>query len=432
MSRRIVAGVLVAAVSVVGLNGSTAQAAPHHQSPPRVQFGYTDSATPHRAHDVGEEHFPLGAWKDSRGRKHLSRVYATYDLSGFAGSRVTGGLLTFEEFSATDCTKRAMEVWETDAVSQTPTWKNAPDRVRKLDDIQTSQYCPGAIIFDVSAAVVDAAAAGKPTVTFELRVPEDRERDTAYGRLLNWHWSGRMSVEYNSAPVILAQHRYSGGFPCDDTAPYRVLGHRSDTLQVMAADPDENDTSNIDVEFAVWRQDDPAARITLTNTDGDVDFAVTGTIPEDFLADGQAFSWQARVTDGVATSEWSQPCTFVADLVDPTAPSVASADYPPGEIEMPAEGPGEFTFDAGGDTDTAGFEYTWSEFSVPVCSIGQHAILRCSEPFAGANTVRADVAGGTATVTLTPPRSGTNVLRVRAIDEGGRRSPGVRYEFYAN
>jgi hypothetical protein len=69
---------------------------------------------------------------------------------------------------------------------------------------------------------------------------------------------------------------------------------------------------------------------------------------------------------------------------------------------------------------------------VPGCEIGQHAILRCFDPFAGANTVRADVPGGTATVTLTPPHHGTNVLMVRAIDEGGRRSPQVRYEFYAN
>jgi hypothetical protein len=98
---------------------------------------------------------------------------------------------------------------------------------------------------------------------------------------------------------------------------------------------------------------------------------------------------------------------------------------------MPAEGPGEFTFDAGGNTDTAGFEYGWGELGVPVCEIGQHAILRCFDPFAGANTVRADAPGGTATVTLTPPGH-LNVLVVRAIDEGGRRSPRVRYEFSAN
>lgn len=132
----------------------------------------------------------------------------------------------------------------------------------------------------------------------------------------------------------------------------------------------------------------------------------------------------------VDTSEWSRPCSFVADLVAPTAPTVTSEDYPPGEIETPAEGPGEFTFDAGGNTDTAGFEYGWGILSVPGREIGEHAILRCFEPFAGANTVRVNAPGGTAIVTLTPPGH-LNVLLVRTIAAGSPRTskgqPGSRH-----
>ena len=88
-----------------------------------------------------------------------------------------------------------------------------------------------------------------------------------------------------------------------------------------------------------------------------------------------------------------------------------------------------FTFSGAGDPDTAGFTYTWSEVSVPGCSVGAHAIYTCPEPFSGRNEVRADAPGGSVTLDLEPPSPGFNVLKVQAIDEAGRLSDVVRYEF---
>lgn len=412
MSRTRMAALCVVTLVAPLVATGTAAAAPHYGSPPQVQVGYTDSMEPDTAHDLVEADAPLGAWRNNKGVKHVSRVYATFDLSSYAGKNVTAGLLSVEERSATNCTKRAVEVWETDPVAATPTWRTAPAPRRLLDEDRDPNFCPGILRFDVSDAVTGAD--GK--VTFELRVPAELEKDVSYGRMLRW-WPGvSLSVTYNSAPTILPEYLRGGGFACDDTAPYRTLGTFPGNLQARAADPDENDASTVDFEFAVWPQDDPATRLTLTDEDAGTTFAGTVGFPADYLTDGRPYSWQVRASDGVATSAWSQPCSFVADTVDPPAPTVSATDD------------AVFTFSGNGDPDVAGFYYTWSEVSVPVCEIGQYALYTCPEPISGRNEVRTDVPGGSVTLPLPPP-GGWGTLKVRAIDEAGQVSDIVRYEF---
>jgi len=410
--RRPVLVVLAMTLAALGLGAGSAGAAPHFQSPPSVQIGYTDSATPHTAYDVADQDVPLGARLDDQGRKHVSRVYATFDLTGLAAANILGGTLVIAETGAADCTKRAIEVWQTRSVTRTPTWRHAPAEVRKVGENRTVTSCPSRLTFDVSAAL----AARQDSVTFEIRVPRDVERDLAYGRTLSWYTSVGLTVRYNSAPSILAQYQYNSGFPCDTTAPYQRIGSFHGLLQALAADQDADDNYRLTYEFAVWPQDDPAARLTLTSDFGSVTTAADVQVPNDSLADGGTYSWQVRVSDGVDTSAWSQTCSFVVDKTDPAVPAVTSA------------APGEFTFDGNGDLDTAGFEYTWDEFSVPVCEYQEHMILACPEPLTGATMVRANAPGGTVTVHLTPPNLGTNVLRVRALDETGRVSESVSFE----
>ncbi|SMD25984.1 hypothetical protein [Kibdelosporangium aridum] len=407
----------VAAVTAVatafGLAVGTASAAPHYLSPPSVQIGYADSATPDVAYDLTEwQHMPLGAWRDEQGGEHVSRVYATFDLSGFAGADVLGGSMGIREASAADCTKRAIEVWQTTPVTATPTWHTRPTGLRKLDESRNSDYCPGEFAFNVSAAM---AAQGR--VTFEIRVPADVEGDPSYGRTLKWLRGVTLTVRYNSAPSILPQYQYNAGFPCDTTAPYRRVGARHGSLQALATDPDEDDSEKLTYEFAVWPLDDPAARLVLTDANGGTTFAGTVNVPDGFLADEGTYSWQVRVSDGVATSAWSTTCSFVVDKTDPQPPTVRS------------DAPNQFTFDGNGNLDTRGFQYTWGIMSESGCSYGRHGIVVCPEPFDGPNKVLATTPGGTATVTLTPPHSGFNILKVRAIDESGRSSDTVDFEY---
>lgn len=414
MSRVRMATVVVGALALVAplVTTGTATAAPHHGSPPTVQVGWTDSTTPDTPYAFTEADAPLGAWRNSKGVKHLSRVYATFDLSSYAGKNVTAGLLSVEERSTADCTKRAVQVWETEPVAANPTWRTAPAPRQLLDEDRDPRYCPGLLRFDVSDAVIGADG----LVTFELRVPAELEKDIGYGRMLRW-WPGvSLSVTYNQAPTIEPEYLRNGGFDCDDTAPYRHLAAWPGALQARAADPDEYDANTVDVEFALWPRDDPSARVTMTAEDAGTTFAASAAPPEGYLTDGRTYSWQARANDGVATSDWSPTCSFVADMVRPPAPTVSATDD------------AVFTFSGNGNTDVAGFYYTWSEPSVPVCEIGQYALYRCPEPFSGATEVRADAPGGFVTLHLPPP-NGWGTLKVRAIDEAGQTSTLVHYEF---
>jgi hypothetical protein len=414
MSRVRMAVVAAGAFALVAplVTTGAAAAAPHYSRPPTVQVGYTDSRTPDTAHDAADADIPLGSWRNQKGVKHTSRVYATFDLSSYAGKNVTAGLLSFEERSATDCTRRAIEVWETDPVAATPTWRTAPEERRLLDEVTTAGTCPGFFSFDVSAAVT--AAAG--TVTFELRVPEEFEDDIRYGRTIRW-WPGiSLSVTYNEAPVIRPEYLRQGGFACDESTPPRTLALWPGALQALASDADENDTFAIDYEFAVWPQDDPAARLTLVDDDAATIHAGAVGFPAGYLTDGRAYSWQARATDGVGTSAWAPTCSFVADTARPPTPTVSATDD------------AVFTFSGNGDPDIAGFYYTWSEPSVNGCDYGQYGLYACREPFSGQTEVRADVPGGSVTMHLPPP-NGWGTLKVRAIDEAGQTSALVRYEF---
>jgi hypothetical protein len=118
-------------------------AAPHYENPQSVQVGYTDKATPRTAYDVTvEQDMPLGARQDDAGTTHVSRVYATFDVSRFVGRPVRGATVRIQEHSAADCTRRAIEVWQTVPVGATPTWTTRPSKIRKLDDLEVLPLRP--------------------------------------------------------------------------------------------------------------------------------------------------------------------------------------------------------------------------------------------------------------------------------------------------
>ncbi|HET9141079.1 MAG TPA: hypothetical protein VFO68_17050, partial [Actinophytocola sp.] len=252
--------------------------------------------------------------------------------------------------------------------------------------------------------------------------PARNEHDPAYGRTLSLRTQVGLTVQYNSPPVLTG--RSNAGFPCDESAPFPALGSFADTLQAQVADADPDD-QRFSYEFAVFPADTPDARTVLT-VEG---FAVgTVHIPAGVLVDGRTYSWQVRAGDGADTTPWSGVCSFVYDQTPPAAPTVTSPNYPPANSgQVPLGEPGTFTFTAG-DSDTLGFQYGWESLPVPTCEFQQFGRLVCPDPFSVPGTVRADRPGGTATVTLMPPRIGPNTLLVRSIDPAGLRSTETAYE----
>jgi len=425
-SARALTAVAVGAAGLAVATATPAAAAPHYDSPAPIQVGYTDSADRKTAFEVENGvGIPLGASTDANGRAHVSRVYVTFDLDKYVGKRITRGLVVIGETGAADCTKRAIEIWSTDTIDKTPSWSTAPVAEQKLYSITTGSFCSSYLAFDVAPAIAKAVTKQKPRVTFEIRVPANVENDVTFGRTLSSYQQVGLTVGYNSAPVITPADRYAAGFPCDGTAPYPAINNG--LLQARATDADPEQSLKYD--FAVWLADDPAARVEMSDDVSGLSWFASAQVPSPVT--GKTYLWQVRAGDGVDTSAWSQPCGFVWDSARPSAPQVTSSNVPE-DGEAPIGEPGVFTFSGHGDTDVAAFEYTWDEFSVPGCTYREWGRLECQDPLVGQHVVRADAAGGSATVNLTPPSSGPIRLRVRSVDAAGNRSEPVEYRYYVS
>ncbi|MEJ2858327.1 MULTISPECIES: hypothetical protein [unclassified Saccharothrix] len=207
----------------------------------------------------------------------------------------------------------------------------------------------------------------------------------------------------------------NGGRPCDAT-----LHAHADRLAVRVAEPEPHQT----VDFALWPRDDPRDRTERPGVPVDPAGGAWTSMPGTF-SHGRTYSWHARLSDG----PWSPPCHFTVDTTPPPHPTVTSPNYPPASSgPSPADQPGIFVLDGGGDPDVAGFEYGFDEESpAPACAVHAWDELVCPAPFDQPGTVRADAAGR-AEVRVEPP-GGFARLFVRSLDAGGLRSEAVVYEF---
>ena len=372
-----------------------------------VRAGYTDTRAPHRAFAWGTSPVPLGAWRDGMGRKHVSRVYLTYDLRGFADSFVRIATFKVKELTG-DCSRRAVEVWRTAATTTNPTWSTAPAELAKIANLpQVDAGCPSTLGADIASAFDAAVQAGDDFITLAVRVSASVENKIAYGRTLDAAFGAPISVFYDPTPSIDPTTLYANHQPCATAAP---LPYTSATLlQLRARGLDDDHWSLLNYEYQLWPADAPAQVTTSSN--GLLDGVVN--------QDGAVYSWRVRASDRNTTSAWSPTCSFIADLTPPSAPPTAtSAAYDPDTtawIGLTAT----FALTANGVPDVAGYQYTWSEFLVPGCTVDPDGHLECDPPH---NYIAADTVGGSAIAPITAPGPGAWTLRVRSLDRAGNVS----------
>lgn len=149
-----------------------------------------------------------------------------------------------------------------------------------------------------------------------------------------------------------------------------------------------------------------------TGTDDIYGYTTTYYDPDAQLADGVTYAWQVRAKDSLATSAWSEICRFTTDFKAPaTAPAVTSTDY---VYEVPGKGgigiPGDFTLDAGGDTEIVGF--------------------RWQAGYTDSGYIAADRPGGKATVRYTPRSDGPMSMSAYGVDAAGNSGPSGDYRFF--
>ena len=236
-----------------------------------------------------------------------------------------------------------------------------------------------------------------------------------------------------SGPVIDAGSLTNGGKPCSATSPPVVLGSFATYLQAAGTD-DTYSYSGYDYTFTIWPVADPAAATSIPAIGSDSGFVATAQLPAGVLIEGGSYAWRVQLTTSNGTTPWSQTCTFSYDTTVPATPSISSANYPPyGQGVAPVGQFAQFTFNAGGDPDTAGFQYSWgADLGAMGCFFGggPNGQMVCPDFLSEPGTVRVASPGGTASVTLNPVGHGSQTLSVAALDVAGNRSPVVRYETF--
>ena len=393
-------GVLVVGGVVLGAGTGAASV----QAIDRAAWSSIDSATPAKT-ITGDGDARIGTWFDEQHRKHVTKAYFTFDLSGFSGATIQEAGVFVEETAAADCSKpRATQLWVSDP-AVAPTWNHQPRQRTQLPG-PGAYGCPSSRVeWDATAAMQQAVAAGETTMTLVMTMPKAKLISPAFARSYDNHL--RISVTSNRPPDVPANLQI-GQFHKQDCGATPLYLHSSDAgLSATVTDPDGG---SLDAEFSVWPVDQPDQPYTVTSTYIDSGSTATIGLPSDFLVDGKTYDWHVRALDGTATSAWSPTCRFGVDDTPPaTAPTITSTDYPQGTWSGGAGIPGEFTFDANDDPAIAGFYYSEQEFPTEYVS--------------------ADHPGGTATVTVTPGYYGPHSLYVVGVDQAGNRGPTARYDF---
>ncbi|WP_208630663.1 DNRLRE domain-containing protein [Amycolatopsis kentuckyensis] len=366
-------------------------------------WSYVDSAAPKTAFANPAGDAPIGAKVAADHKKHVTKSYFTFDLSGLRGAKVLDARLTTGETAVADCTApRGTELRVTAPAKKAPTWADQPRELGALPGRSDPAECPAEFVgWDAETVLQQAIDAGRPALTLVLRLPDDQQYLPRFGRTYRPVLS--VSMQKNHPPTTPVNLK-AGQHACAETP---LVQRGGAAMSAQTRDPDDYSFS---AEFAWWPVDHPDRRAT------GIDSYVNGTEayydPDAQLADGVTYAWQVRAKDSLATSAWSEICRFTTDFTAPaTAPTVTSTDY---VYEVPGKGgigiPGDFTLDAGGDPQIVGF--------------------RWEAGYTDSGYVAADRPGGTATVRYTPRSDGPMNMSASGVDAAGNTGPSGAYRFF--
>ncbi|MBW6439247.1 hypothetical protein KZ829_36545 [Actinoplanes hulinensis] len=386
---------LSATTVLVGLPAAPAQAANYGQLPLSA-WSYTDRAQPTTPNPNPAGDFLIGSSDE-----HTGRAYFTFDLAPLKGQVLHRVTFYTSERTVNDCSRVApIEVWRTRQVTETTTWQHPPKELELLAERSYGKgvICPGAYLgIDMIPAIQAAFARGEKKLTIEVRINATAEGDTGVGRTMT---QARMSYAANHAPRVSGLKLKYPDAGCGKPEKHPTAGNWM-RVQATVTDADPNDHPQI--VYAYWPVNRPDQRKESSSPSLDL----SG------LEDGTVVAWTAQGRDYDDAGPWGRTCYFTVDTVAPaTSPVVSSKKYP--SEDYPGTGgpgvPGTFVFDAAGDVDTVGFDWTLMDNSLLQSVTPNHP-------------------GGRAKITVTPGTWGPGRLQVAARDAAGNRGPWVQYRY---
>ncbi|MEU6380317.1 DNRLRE domain-containing protein [Streptomyces sp. NPDC046909] len=360
----------------------------------------------------------------------LSRSFFRLDwTASLKGAHITSADLYALETYSWSCSGRVVELWRTDGISSKTTWKNQPALKERIDtkDVANgyNSSCPKDYVkFDATSLAQDAADGGWSKITIGMKATDDAEDDlSAYAwkkfKAVGDHapW---IKAYYNRKPKTPWAKTMSPGPDCDMTEPYASVGKSDLTFAATSSDPDGNLKY---LDFELWHTGDGDNKILDKNITTDADGHASTKVLSSAFKNGYTYSWRVRAIDESGAASAYGPtaspgvCRFVYDADAPNAPTVTSTDFPEADSTgsvwsvVKFGTAGKFTFAPDGDTDVVKFQYSFNSTS-----------------YASSTSV---TAGASATVSLSPPVAGPNVLYARSVDSAGNPSTnGTKYLFY--
>ncbi|MBO3747216.1 LamG domain-containing protein [Streptosporangiaceae bacterium NEAU-GS5] len=344
----------------------------------------------------------------------VGRGYFQMDTSAVKGKHIIQAIFQIKERWTRSCAHpTGVQLWETNAVTDSTTWAGPPARRVQLDDATAATGneglgCPDSQVeFDATQGVRDAAANNWNTLTLLLMATNESDQ---------WSWkrfdvNPTIAITYNTVPNAPSAPMVEG-HGCFTGSSRPFIGTTTPKMTVNVSDPDAG--TLLDTSFT-WAPIDPptAAGGTVTQTAVATGSTALVTVPAGKLLDGATYSFRARATDRVDVSAWSAQCEFTVDSTRPAQPpTVGSTDYPPdGEFHGGAGQTAPFTFGANGVGDVTAYRYGWADPPTTQVAAGSP--------------------GGAVTIAATPQSSGLNTLYVRSVDRAGNLSDLTRYVFLA-
>jgi Concanavalin A-like lectin/glucanases superfamily len=303
-------------------------------------YWYTDRAHPTTRY-VNQPETKVGQGVEN-GIAYLSRSYHRFVTARLAGTFVQSAQFSVTQTWANSCDPNPVQLWQAGDAGNDYTWNSDPNLRGRLLDQRVSRKgssceAPGAVGFDATAVVQEAATVGNGSVLLAL----GSAAGDAGNQYTRKHYTGqsRLTVTYNSRPEVPTGARMIApdrGCSTDPADPSYVNGSQPLTLQVNATD---KDPENVSANFFLREQATAAApagaeRVLATTPLQAQGTNLRTTIAADSLAESSLYAWYAEASDWKHVSaSRTAPCYFVVDSSKPALPTIelASAATPDGQ-----------------------------------------------------------------------------------------------------
>jgi hypothetical protein len=322
------------------------------------------------AGDNGQLGVGVNGWSSCQG---IMRSYFQWQLpSVMYGADIQSGTVNATKIWSASCSENpTVYLHWSGGINSGTSWNSQPGYGGALSSAQfgpafNGTYCPGNGTvthgLDVTGPMKQASTGRWGTFTGVLTEDdyESSGSDAGFSRFAD---NPSLQIQYNlhpNTPGVNDLSAVSGAqnAGCATNTPYPLMGKTIATntpvLRSYVSDPDQDP---LQATFKYWVDGSSTTATGLSGDNLGSNTVATFSLPPLFvssLTDGQVVDWQAQVSDGEATSDWSPVCHFTAYPTGPNNPSIpANSTYPDadnhGKTGAPAGTSSTFTINSATD-----------------------------------------------------------------------------------